>query len=142
MKKIIFGLISIILMFSLVGCGESEEKKLPVVPQTAIDTAMQEIKKNEEVSDSYIKINGNEIIFSITVKNASMSKDKAKELVDSFVRILSSKMSTDNKEITMPTKDNLGGLYDYYGIHAGVGTSKDNIMYQGAKVVGVDKLTW
>ncbi|APC41067.1 hypothetical protein [Clostridium estertheticum] len=142
MKKIILGLIGVILILSLVGCGESEEKKLPAIPQTAIDTAMQEMKKNSEVSDGYIKINGNEIVFAITVKNASISEDKAKGLADSFIRLLGSQMSINNKDMASPTKDNLGGLYDYYGIHVGIGASADNIMYQGTKVVGVDKLTW
>lgn len=139
MRKIILVLISMLFIFSLIGCNK---KDLPNISQDEINATQNEMNKNKEVSDSYIEVKENTIIFAITVKESNLSEEKAKDLADTFTRLLSSQVANNNKDMNMPNKDNLGGIYEYYDINVGIGTSSDNIMYQGSKVAGAEKITW
>ncbi|MED0704885.1 hypothetical protein [Aneurinibacillus aneurinilyticus] len=113
----------------------------PTISNEIKELTQYEIKRKKEVTDAYIDVKDTKIILALTVRPGT-SKEKAKELGDDFVRSLGGLVAAMNSNLSGPTKDNLGELWNYYDVHIGVGTGPDNFIAEGYKVTTSPKISW
>ena len=109
----------------------------PEISEHAKKMAVDFITDDPLVKDAHIEVKDDKVTLAIVV-NAAMNEERAKEVGDNLVRFLNSQV-----EGTKPaTKDYLGGLWDHYDLHVGVGTGPDHFIAQGAKVTTAKRITW
>lgn len=122
---------------------KGKNDKLPEIPDEAKKIAVDQIKMETLVEDALVQVEGDKVILAIVV-NAATNEETAKEYGDNFARMLSSMTDAYNEDVDLdsPTKDYIGGLWDYYDLQVGVGTGPDNFIVQGAKVTSAKKITW
>lgn len=143
MKAIIL-LIIILSILVLTGCSDStmpstsvdepesrteiqlaekeDESFLPTISEEAIKFAVNEILYNKDVVDAAVNVKEEEksIVLAVQV-NYLVNEEKAKELGESFARLLAT-FAADSEKTRMPGMDLSNTIYDYYDLHVIVGT--------------------
>jgi len=76
------------------------------------------------------------------VTSPLVSKNYAKDVGESFVRLFGSFTAVTDSKLEAPTNDSYGGIYEYYDLLICVGTGTDNIIVSGAKVTGAKHISW
>lgn len=122
----VIGLTLTLIIFAgvLVGCGDNN----PGIPDQALEDATAEIERYDIVRDTLIEIDedgSTDIVLTILVDYGT-TEEKAKELGDSFVRLLASFSAVYNSESESPTRDSIGSLYDDYSVSVIVSPDADN----------------
>jgi len=130
-----------VLTIMTTGCGGGEKKVLPEISQEAIQMAIDQIMQLEYVEDAAVTIKDRTISLAV-VTSPLASKNYAKDVGESFVRLFGTFTAVTNIELEAPTNDNYGGIYEYYDLLICVGTRTDNIIVSGAKVTGAEHISW
>jgi len=131
MKKrcIVFAILMVILL--AISCGPSAAP--PQITEEQINLAIQGIKDHPGVRDAYAGQDGKELNLVVIVDYGT-SKERAKELGDSFVRLV----KTYGPE-PVPSKEIGEGIFDYL---VGVYYPNKEMVVMGAKVSSADHITW
>lgn len=131
---IVFGAMALLFILTIIttGCGGGEKKVLPKISQEAIQMAIDQIMQSDYVKDAAITIKEETISLAIIVSPLT-SKNYAKDVGESFVRLFGSFTAVTDSELEAPTNDSYGGIYEYYDLLICVGTGADNIIVSGAK---------
>lgn len=132
---------------SLFSREPAQEEMPPKVPEKAKEEAMDELKEGwAVVRDTHIGVDKNEnrITLAVHVIHGT-TFDAAKEIGDSFIRLLGSFSSIYSNEIERgPTRDFFGSLYDYYTVQVVVGTGpeKEDVIAFGVISRSAHRLVW
>ena len=140
---IIFDMLVLFFVLTIMttGCGGGEKKVLPEISQEAIQMAIDQIVQSEYVKDAAVTIKDRTISLAV-VTSPLVSKNYAKDVGESFVRLFGSFTAVTDSELEAPTNDSYGGIYEYYDLLICVGTGTDNIIVSGAKVTGAKYISW
>ncbi|MDO7281755.1 hypothetical protein Q5W88_01230 [Shouchella clausii] len=101
------------------------------ISNEAIDYAIEIISDYEEVQDSAVTHNDEEIVLALVV-SPSTNQETQQQLLDNFARALGSGVSIFG-DYEMPTADDLGSIYDEYNLQVVSGTSAEDVQVHGAK---------
>jgi hypothetical protein len=96
---------------------------------------------NSEVENSLIMIQSGTIGFGVLL-NESISKDRASEITDEFVKTLSKTASNYHKDLSAPGFAGYGGLYEHYDIIVSLGRTSDVIDYKASMNKNTDIIVW
>lgn len=140
-RKCFFIILFLVLAIFLSGCSGGEKKVLPNISQEAIQMAIDQIVQFEYVKDAAVTIKDKTISLAV-VTSPMVSKNYAKDVGESFVRLFGTFTAVADSELEAPTNDGYGGIYEYYDLLICVGTGTDNIIVSGAKVTGARRISW
>lgn len=120
----------------------TEDENLPEISEESIEIAINDVKKNIEVKDIVIIINGSEIAFGILL-DPTTSKSNAKDISEELVNTLSSIVSS-NFDLKKPESIGYphGELYDYYSIIISAGGNDTEIIAKGKKKKKSKYIIW
>lgn len=120
---------------------DEDGNKLPEITIPMIDYARNVVKLNDEVENSLIIIQNGTLGFGILLEK-SITKERAKELTDEFVKALSKTASNYHKDLSEPGFTSYGGLYDHYDIIVSLGRTSDTIDYRASMNKNTDIVVW
>ncbi len=109
-----------------------DEKDLPAITQSMIDTANKSISQMPAVKTSGVIVQKNVIGFVIML-NPGTSAHEAKDVAETYVRALSAAAAAENKDLSGPNPLSYGSLYDSYGALVVAGEDQTHIVLKGTK---------
>ncbi len=114
-----------------------------VITEDMIGIATRQIKKYIEVLDAGIIPQNGTLGIAIVV-SAGTSADRGQALALSYLKSLSGAAAATYNDLSGPTKDSLGEIYDYYGlvITVGTGIEKETFIAEGTKNKGSKSVDW
>ncbi|MGB3367426.1 MAG: tetratricopeptide repeat protein [Acidaminobacteraceae bacterium] len=120
---------------------DEEGNKLPEITEAMIEYARNICNLNSEVKNSLIMIQSGTIGFGVLL-NESISKDRASEITDEFIKALSKTASNYHKDLSAPGFGGYGGLYEHYDIIVSLGRTSDVIDYKASMNKNADIIVW
>lgn len=117
-------------------------KAFPVTDDM-IEVANNEIRLLNDVVDGNTIPQESTLGIAIIVKPGT-TEERAKEISDKYVRSLAGAAAATYQELSGPTEESLGSLYDYYELVIVVGYSKapEDTLAKGTKTKGAKKIYW
>lgn len=130
-KRYLLGILAIVLLAT--GCGSTAPAEVPEVTEEQKGFAIQAIMDYSLVRDAAIS-QEDETLSLVIIANAAINEEYAKELADSFVRLV----KTFSEDVS-PGKEIGKGIYDYL---VGVYTPSEEEIVIGYKNKDLDHITW
>ncbi|MBI9011967.1 MAG: hypothetical protein JEZ08_07010 [Clostridiales bacterium] len=119
---------------------KDSDEYMPKITTKHIEEAIEIIKNEIEVEDANIIVSDKTISFALLLL-PSTDTSKAKDLGEQFIEILAHRVSGD-EDISAPTFNSHGELYDYYSIIIAAGDSTDKAIAKGKKNANSKYITW
>ncbi|QKE72116.1 hypothetical protein HPK19_04585 [Arthrobacter citreus] len=138
-----FTVIFVLLLALLSACSGGEktatkEPKYKEIPQSAIQSTIDDMKTREHIKDATFEVNGDKIEMKLVVDDASfLDKNTARDYADSYLRTISIYVEDSN-----PTKDSYGKVYDGYYVHIVVEDTQGMEAIEGDILPGYPGVTW
>ncbi|MGX8795530.1 hypothetical protein ACR6HW_05395 [Fusibacter sp. JL298sf-3] len=121
---------------------EDPTKTYPIT-EDMMAVAYGSISKLIEVADAEVIPQEDTLGIVIIVKGGT-DEDRSKEIAELYLKSLSGAAAATYDDLTGPTDESLGTLYDFYELIVVVGTTKDekDAIAKGTKVKGAGKIYW
>jgi len=120
---------------------DEEGNKLPEITTPMIEYARNIVNLNGDVKNSLIIIQSGTIGFGVLL-DESVTKERASEITDEFVKTLSKTASNYHKDLSAPGFTGYGGLYEHYDIIVSLGRTSDVIDYRASMNTNTDSIVW
>lgn len=120
---------------------DEDGNKLPEITVPMIDYARTICNLNDDVKNSLIIIQNGTIGFGVLL-DESVTKDRASEISDEFVKTLSKTASNYHKDLSAPNIASYGGLYEHYDIIVSLGRTSDTIDYRASMNTNTNIIVW
>lgn len=120
---------------------DDEGNKLPEITVTMIEYSRNIVNLNDDVQNSLIIVQEGTIGFGILLEE-EVTKDRAKEISDEFIKTLATSASNYHKDLANSSFTSYGGLYDHYDIIISLGRSSDVIDYKASMNKTTNTLIW
>lgn len=112
----------------------------PVITDTHVDQTVAFMLDEPGVSDITISVEDETVTVAVIV-DAAIDEARSQEILDSAVRWLASQ-AAQSSDVSSPSGDNLGGIWDHYTLQVGAGPSPDTFYARGAKVPSSPVISW
>ncbi|PGS55115.1 hypothetical protein [Bacillus sp. AFS041924] len=138
-----FIVILMLLSALLSACSNGEktattEPKYTPIPQTAIQSTIDDIKNRKNIKDASFEVNGDKIEMKLVVDGVSFTdKNTARDYADSYLRTISNYVDGSK-----PTKYYYGEVYDGYYVHIVVEDPQGMQAVEGNLYPGFENITW
>jgi len=119
---------------------KDSDEYMPKITSTHIEDSISIIKNEIEVEDANIIVSETTISFALLLL-PSTDVSKAEDLGEQFIEILAHRVSAD-EDISAPSFNSHGELYDYYSIIIAAGDSTDKAIAKGKKNKNTKYITW
>lgn len=120
---------------------DEEGNKLPEITVPMIEYTRNIVNLNGDVKNSLIIIQSGTIGFGVLL-DESVTKKRASEITDEFVKTLSKTASNYHKDLSNPGFTGYGGLYEHYDIIVSLGRTSDVIDYRASMNINTDIIVW
>lgn len=136
-------LMATVLLLSACNVGEetnttTKEPKYKEIPQTAIQSTIDDMKTRSNIKDATFTVSGDKIEMKLTVDDASLHDEgRAQSYADSYLRTISNYVDGSN-----PTDSSYGEVYDGYYVHIVVEDTQGMQAIEGDKYASFDSITW
>ncbi len=136
MRKLLYIFCIVIVLVLFVGCTS----KRPEISEQALAGSAQIIKGNGEVKDTEVIVDESTIKFYMVPTDESVSKERLRELGLDFIKVLAG--YTVNEELSGPTEESYGEIYDYYNIEIIVEGEHGAVLDKATKAKGKNEVIW
>lgn len=118
-----------------------EPANRPAIDQAAIEEAITFIEGETIVSAAEIAVNDETVTMSLTVNRAATA-DASRDVLDSFVRTLASRVAAEHDDLESPKADDLGELWEHYALQVSAGPAADDPYAEGKLSQGERQFSW
>lgn len=136
MRKLSYIFCIAIVLVSFVGCTP----KRPEISEQALVGSAQIIEGNAEIKDAEVVVEKGKIMLYIVPTDESVSKERLRELGIDFMKLLAGYTAGD--ELSGPTEESYGGIYDYYDVEVIVEGEHGSVVDKGTKDKGKSEIVW
>ena len=133
-----------LLAFLLSACSSGEKtatkskEKYAPIPQSAIQSTIDDMKTREHIKDATFTVAKNKIEMKLTVDDPNVDKQSAQSYADSYLRVISNYVDGSNPKAS----GDYGKVYDGYYVHITVEDTQGMTLIEGDKYPSFKSITW
>lgn len=113
----------------------------PAISQAAIDEATAFMTEHTGVQDAIVAVYGDNVTLELNV-DSDTSTDVARDHMDSFVRYFAAQVALEHDDLSGPSADSLGGIWQHYRLTASVWTIDGTSIMTGVLERGGGSIAW
>ena len=117
------------------------EPEKPTIAEDHIDATVSFMDDEPQVRDTTISVEDDTVIIAVIV-DPSVDDERAREILDSATRWLSSRVADSYDTVESPSADSLGDIWNYYSLQVGAGPDPDTFYARGAMHQDGGQISW
>ena len=136
-KRTLLILIVVTTLIATVGCTKAP----PEISDEALQGSTDIIKANPEIMDPEIVVEDDLLKFyMVPTEGEGASKERLRQIGVDYLKLLGGYVVGD--ELTAPTEESYGGLYDFYDVEIIFEGDRGTIIDRGTKAKGENEIKW